>query len=303
MHILFLFLDGIGLGENNPAINPFAAAQMPIVTRLSNGQRWLRGIGKQHNARATFIPTDPRLGIAGRPQSGSSQAAILTGHNVPQIIGRHYGPKPNEAIRTLLQQDNIFKYLNEQGKRSALLDGYPPRLLNDIERGYTLPSSIQFAAIQGGHPLFTQDDVFAGRALTAEWTGTSWRDYLNIHDTPVYSPQQAGRKLVQISRHYDFAFHSHWMTDYVGHRGPFERGVELLEVFDGVMEGILDTWHDDEGLVIVTSDHGNMEHIGDRKHTENDVPTLIIGKDKDQFAQDLQELTDFVPRIKKYLFR
>ena len=34
MHILFLFLDGIGLGEDDPAINPFAIAQMPHLHAL-----------------------------------------------------------------------------------------------------------------------------------------------------------------------------------------------------------------------------------------------------------------------------
>lgn len=300
--ILFIFVDGIGLGDDNPAINPFAAAKMPTLTALTNGKRWLKGIGRQVSDRAIFIPTDPRLGVASRPQSGSSQAVILTGKNIPEIIGRHYGPKPDETTRNLLEEDNFFKRVNESGKRAALLDGYPPKLLADIERGYTLPSSIQYAAIHGGHSLFTLDDILAGRALTAEYTGHAWHKHLNLNDTPLYTPQEAGRKMVELARNYDFAFHSHWMTDYVGHRGPFGRAAELLAVIDGVVEGVLDEWDDDEGLVILTSDHGNMEHIGDRKHTENDVPTLIIGKGKETFADGFATLMDFVPRMQKYLF-
>jgi 2,3-bisphosphoglycerate-independent phosphoglycerate mutase len=300
--ILFIFVDGIGLGDDNPEINPFAVANLPTLTALTNGKKWIRGIGRQISERVIFIPTDPRLGVAGRPQSGTSQAAILTGKNVPQIIGRHYGPKPDEVTRNLLAQDNFFITVKERGKHAALLDAYPPKLLEDIERGYTLPSSIQYAAIHSGQSLFTIEDVIAGRALTAEYTGKAWREYLNLDDTPIYSPQDAGKKMVELARNYDFAFHSHWMTDYVGHRGPFERGVELLEILDGVIEGVLDTWDDDEGLVILTSDHGNLEHIGDRKHTENDVPTLVIGTGKEAFADGLSQLTDFVPRMEKYLF-
>jgi hypothetical protein len=33
MHILFLFLDGVGLGADAPAINPLASAAMPHVSR------------------------------------------------------------------------------------------------------------------------------------------------------------------------------------------------------------------------------------------------------------------------------
>src|SRR5881394_3334483 len=99
MHILLIFLDGIGLGDNNPDVNPFAVANTPTLLSLTNGKRWLRETGHQEATRSILVPTDPRLGVAGRPQSGTSQAAILTGRNIPQIIGEHYGPKPNEATR------------------------------------------------------------------------------------------------------------------------------------------------------------------------------------------------------------
>lgn len=302
MHILFLFVDGIGLGEDDPEINPFVVANTPTLLELTNGKRWIKGIGTQESERALFIPTDPRLGVAGRPQSGSSQAVILTGKNVPEMIGRHYGPKPNEPIRELLKEDNFYMQVKAQGKTAALIDAYPPGLLANIARGKTLPSSMQYAPIQAGQALFTVEDLMAGRAITAEYTGFSWRKHLNI-EAPLHTPQEAGELIVKLSRQYDFALHSHWMTDYVGHRGPFESGVELLEVIDGVLDGILNIWDDDEGIVILTSDHGNMEHIGDRKHTENDVPTLIIGNAKTHFKDNFAQLTDFVPRMSELLFK
>ncbi len=300
-HILFIFVDGIGLGDDDPSINPFAVAHMPALIGLTNGKRWLRDTGAQSSDRSMFIPTDPRLGVPGRPQSGSSQAAILTGRNVPELIGRHYGPKPDEKTRSILSEDNFFMQVKRHGKQAALISAYPPGLLAEIARGKTLPSSIQQAAIAAGQSLFTIEDVVAERAMTEEWTGYAWREHLKLDTTPVYTPQVAGRLMVEISRQYDFAFHSHWFTDYIGHRGTFARGVELLEIFDGVVQGILDTWEDSEGLVIITSDHGNMEHIGDRHHTENDVPTLIIGQGKEIFAEHFSRLTDFVPRMAHFL--
>ncbi len=303
MHILLLFLDGVGLGDDIPAVNPFAAAHLPVLTALANGRRWLRETGVQHSERAIFVPTDPRLGLPGKPQSATGQAAILTGLNVPQLIGEHYGPKPNAAIRDLLTRHSFFKQVRDRGLPAALLDAYPPRLHHDIARGKTLRSSIQQAAYAGGQELFGMDELLAGRALTPEWTGQSWHTYLKLTDTPLYTPQQAGRRLVEMSREYAFAMHSHWMTDHVGHRGPLERGIELLELFDGVMAGILETWDDDEGLVIVTSDHGNLEDVSSRAHTENDVPTLIIGSAKAVFADGLRSLSDLVPRMAALLFK
>lgn len=303
MHILLLFLDGVGLGDDNPAINPLAAAHTPTLRRLANGHRWLRDTGFQQSERAVFIPTDPRLGIPGRPQSATGQATILTGLNVPQLIGEHYGPKPNAPIREILAQDNFFKQVRNQGLPAALLDAYPARLHHDIARGKTLRSSIQQAAYEAGQELFGMDELKARRALTPEWTGQSWHTYLKLTDTPVYTPYEAGRLLVEMSREYTFAMHSHWMTDMVGHRGPLEQGIELLEMFDGVMAGILDTWDDDEGLVIVTSDHGNLEDVSSRSHTENNVPTLVIGSAKTTFADGLSDLSNLVPRMAALLWK
>lgn len=301
-HILTLFLDGIGLGADDPEVNPFALAYMPTARRLTNGKRWLRGTGRQCVDGAVFVPTDARLGVKGRPQSGTGQASLLTGLNAPQRIGRHYGPKPNLPTRQLIARHSYFKRLIERGKSARLLTAYPPGLLRDFARGKTLRSSIQQAAFESGLPHFTVDDVVGMRALTAEWTTNSWRRHLQINDLPEYSAREAGRILARLSRQYDFAFHSHWMTDRIGHRGPFDRGVALLQEFDAVLAGVLDEWDFAEGLVIVVSDHGNMEDLSTRHHTLNDVPTLIIGERAPAFADGYRSLTDFVPACDKLLF-
>jgi len=38
MRVLFIFMDGIGLGENNPETNPFARAKMPNLNKLLDGR-------------------------------------------------------------------------------------------------------------------------------------------------------------------------------------------------------------------------------------------------------------------------
>ncbi|MGB7341531.1 MAG: hypothetical protein WBC91_21720 [Phototrophicaceae bacterium] len=301
-HILFIFVDGIGIGNHNPDVNPFSVADMPTLTGLTDNQRWVTGIERYSTERTVFIPTDPRMGVEGRPQSGSSQATIVTGKNVPEMLGRHYGPLPNKPIRALLDDTNFFTTVRQQGDTAALISAYPPQRLAGINSGKRLPSSIQYAAIASGQRLWSTDEVMAGTAMTPEYTGQPWRDHLNISDIPTYDPFVAGQKMVEISRNYRFAFHSNWMTDYVGHRGTLEQAVSMLETFEGVMAGVLDAWDDDEGLVIFTSDHGNMEDMSHGKHTEQDVPTLIIGKGKDEFADNFSQLRDFVPRMTHFLY-
>jgi hypothetical protein len=297
-----IFLDGIGLGADDPSVNPFAIAHTPTLLQLANGHRWLASTGIQESDRSLFIPTDPRMGVAGRPQSGTGQAAILTGRNIPQLVGEHYGPKPNKATRDLIDEDNFFMQVQAHGQRAALLEAYPPRWHQGIDSGKRLRSSYQQAAHVAGLRIFNEDDLYAGRAFAVDWTGEGWRTQLGYSDSPVYEPQEAGRKLVEVSRDYEFGFFSHWCTDIIGPRGTMEEGVARLELFDAVRAGVLDTWQDDEGLVIISSDHGNMEAIGDRKHTENDVPTVVTGQQRNLFRQNFSTLADYVPHMAELLF-
>lgn len=303
MHILMVFLDGIGLGDNDPQTNPFAAANMPTLTALTNGRRWVRETGWQQSDRAIFIPTDANLGLPGRPQSASGQAAILTGLNVPEMIGEHYGPRPNAAIREILAADNLFKQVVAAGKTAALLEAYPPPFHAAVNSGKRLRSSYQLALHEAGLPLFDESHIYSGDALAVDWIGAGWRSELGYTDSPVYTPYDAGVRMVDLSRRYDFAFFSHWMTDVIGHRGALADGVAVLELFDGVMTGALDAWDDEEGLIVVTSDHGNMEDLSHGKHTDASVPTLVVGARKAAFADGLERLTDFAPRILAELTR
>jgi hypothetical protein len=302
MHIILNFLDGIGLGEDDPAINPFASMNTPTLHALSGGKRWLHNTGRIESERAIFIPTDARLGVEKlRPASGSGQATILTGRNIPQEIGEHYGPKPNQAIRDILDEDNLFITLKNSGRKAALINPFPPRFFQGINSGRRLPDSVQYSVRAAGIPLLTHEDYYRGQAVSPDWTGESWAHFLGYTDAPVYEPQEAGKLLAQLGRERDFTMFSTWFTDEIGHRGPIERGVQFMETTDAVFRGLLDDWTDEDGLIILTSDHGNMEVQGDRRHSINNVPTLAIGGGREAFSDGLSSLADITPGILRVL--
>lgn len=298
--VLFIFIDGVGIGESDPSINPFVVAEMPTLLRYTNGQRCVIGTGKQTTLDSTFQPIDPRMGVSGRPQSGTGHATIITGIPVPQRIGQHYGPKPNAETRALVDANNLFLDVVGAGKRTDLLTAYPPHLLHNIQRGKTLPSSFQQSAIRAGLTLHTIDDVRVGRAVSDDWTGARWKKHLKL-DLPVITPYESGQRLAMLAKDCDFAMMSHVVTDYIGHRGELSDGVQALEELDSVIAGVLSVWSLDTGLVIITSDHGNMERLGDRKHTENDVPLWAIGDGHEYFSQDIVTLADIAPAIRKIM--
>jgi len=298
MHVLFLFLDGIGLGEANPEINPFASASMPYLDSLLGGRKLVAGSAPHEGPRASLTALDPNLGVDGLPQSATGQAALLTGRNIPAEVGCHYGPKPDPAVAATLTDGGIFGRLQRAGYRSALLNAYPPRYFDGIDSGKRLYSSIPLAVTNAGLRLFTHEDLEAGRALSADFTGQAWHDFLGFTDTPILQPEAAGARLASLSRGFDFSFFEYWSTDYAGHKQDMEWAVRQLELFDRVLKGLLDDWDDSQGLVLLTSDHGNMEDLSVRRHTANPVPLLLIGSPEARaHFRSASDLTGLAPAI------
>lgn len=307
-NILFLFLDGIGLGAPDAATNPLVAAQLPVLRGLVGGQALTADTPRTETARALFIPTDACLGVAGPPQSATGQATIVTGRNVARLNGGHWGPKPNATVAALLRRENIFISLAQRGQSAALLNAYPQRYFDSINSGRRNYSAISLAVTSAGLPLFTTADLRAGRALSADFTGEGWPEaepplasaYPSGALLP-YSVHGAGRKLAEVAAGYDFAFFEFWLSDYVGHRGDLGEAVAMLEKLDAVLGGLLEAWDDEAGLIVITADHGNLEDLSHSHHTLNNVPTLLIGRGRQAFGEGLTDLTHFAPAILRHL--
>ena len=303
MHLLFIFLDGIGLGQNDSETNPFARAKMPNLNRLLEGRSLLKEAAPFHGEYASLLAVDPAVGVRGLPQSATGQAILLTGINIPAELGYHYGPKPNPEVAAYLKEATLFSRFVKEGKKAALLNAYPPRYFDGIDSGKRLYSSIPLAVINAGLPLFRHDDLFAGHALSADFTGEGWRTMLGFRDAPLMDAAQAGRKLATLAKEYDFSLFEYWASDYAGHKQQMENAISLMETFDGVLGGLTEAW--DDGLILVTSDHGNMDDLSTRKHTDADVPALVIGDKtaRDEFTHDMTDLTHIAPAIWKTVMR
>ncbi|GMR10389.1 MAG: metalloenzyme [Anaerolineae bacterium] len=302
--MLFLFLDGVGLGPDDPERNPFSAADMPYLLELLEGRRLVEGSAPFEGQRATLLAVDARLGVEGAPQSATGQAALLTGENVPSQVGEHYGPKPNPAVAEIVRRDNLFKQVLDRGGSAALLNGYPPRYFEAIERGVRLYSSIPLAATSAGLELMTVEDMQDGRAFSADFTGVGWSKQPDFPSVPTYDPAQAGRQLARAAEAYDMAWFDFWPSDFAGHRGEMSDAVALLEKLDAVLGGLVAAWEGRSDLIVVSSDHGNLEDLSRRGHTLNPVPAMLIGplEMRRNLASGLEDLASFAPAILETLF-
>jgi 2,3-bisphosphoglycerate-independent phosphoglycerate mutase len=300
-YVHLLFLDGVGLGAADPESNPFATAILPHLSSLFGPEWFLDDQAAIIGERASLVPTDANLGIPGRPQSATGQAAILTGRNVPALIGEHYGPKPNQPVRDVIKEGSLFQEIVTAGGRAALITPYPQGFFDAIDSGKRLLSSVPFAAVQAGLPLMTADDLRNGRSVSPDFTAQGWHSHLGYTDMPLLTLAEAGERIAHIARSYNFSFFEHWPTDMRGHRGSLAEAAAHLEEIDAVIGGLLTAWDETRGLLIITSDHGNIENKSHRKHTRNRVPTILIGKNHAQLASQIHDLTDIAPVVRQLL--
>ncbi len=302
MKTLFLFLDGIGLGADNPETNPFVRANMPRLESLLGGKKLTDSTAPYENEHLSLLAVDPNLGVKGLPQSATGQAVLLTGINIPAELGYHYGPKPNPEVAQYLDGGTLFSKTVKAGKKTALLNAYPPRYFDGIDSGKRLYSSIPLALTNAGIPLFTDKDYYEGNALSADFTGEGWHEFLGFPDAPIYEAEKAGKKLGELASQYDFSFFEYWASDYAGHKQDMPWAIRQLETFDSVLKGLLEAWQAEEGLIVLTSDHGNMEDLSTRKHTAAQVPLIIFGNSnaRHDFA-GITQLSEIAPAISKYL--
>ena len=292
--VLILFLDGIGLGDDTEA-NPFMRHKLPFVDSLLGGRRIWRGNAGYSNAQATLLGLDATLGISGLPQSGTGQTAILTGLNAPQSLGRHYGPYPNDRLKSMLADHSLFTRLLARNHGVAYAGAYPEQFHKRLERKTERISANTRAAVSAGLKLRGLDELAAGRAVSGLLTNQHWRNW--GHDLPLLTPSQAGANLVRLTEDHALTYFEFWYTDVVGHKQDMAQAEELLTLLDGFIAGITHAIDPTSTLFLIISDHGNLEDLSTKQHTTNPALALAIGADHHLTGQRLHTTMDIAPLV------
>jgi 2,3-bisphosphoglycerate-independent phosphoglycerate mutase len=290
--ILFLFLDGVGLGANVDT-NPFALAKTPLLESLL-GSKLTNGLEPFAKDNLVFKQLDATLGFTGLPQSATGQTTLLTGKNGAEIMQGHYGPYPGPTLKKELDEGTLFSEVMALGRRATLTNLYPPGYFRAIEtkqQKYNVPV---YAAKQAGLELLRINDYREGKAISVDMTG----EYLHNHDATLGSVSsfEMGKRLAAIAGQNDFTFFDLWLTDQAGHRWSLEECIRLVETLDSFIRGVVENLAD--VTLIITSDHGNLENKLVKTHTLAKVPLIVVGKHAADFAS-AESLLDVAPMIRK----
>ncbi len=299
-HVLMLFLDGVGIGRDDPGINPFFAAPLPFIRRLLGGAMPRLGDASLDKPGVSVAAIDATLGIPGLPQSGTGQVALLTGANAPRTIGKHFGPFPYSTLKPLLRHENIFSRLDGLGRKGFYANAFPEIYFEHMRSRKGRMTAIPLAWTMSGRSLNDGAALAAGEALSADITNARWRS-MGYPDMPVIGGSEAGRRLCSMTEKYDFVLYEFYLTDHAGHNRSMEEAVRVLGMLDDLIGGILASLDPESTLLVITSDHGNLEDLTTKSHTLNPVPLIAAGDASREFASGIKSLTDVAPAVVKVL--
>src|SRR5712692_4882 len=274
--VLMLFLDGVGIGRADKKINPFFAAELTELRGLFEGELPQLSRRTIHSPSASVVPLNATLGVPGLPQSGTGQTALFTGINAAKFIGKHYGPYPYSSLRPVISEQNIFRKLSRLGRKVFYANAYPQRYFDHLTNHKSRITVTVMAWLESGFSLNDYSKLQQEKALAADITNERWVK-LGFGDVPVISPTQAGRRLVSMLEDFDFVLYEYFYTDHAGHSQSMENAVAVLQMVDGFLGGILAALDPKKDLLIVTSDHGNIEDLSRKSHTRNPVPLITVG--------------------------
>lgn len=294
--VLFIFVDGVGVGRPG-AQNPFDGAPVSILA----GCACHASGGDERVARASL---DATLGYEGLPQSATGQAVLFTGEDAIGVAGGHRSGYPSRAVADLVTRRSILRRAREAGLRAGFLNAFEPeraRRIARIARGeeaaprHRAPSASSLAALAGDGELRTFDDARRGTAATFDLTGEVLRTFgLGAPDVTL---EDAARAVARGAAELDLCLFEMFLTDKAGHTQDMTWARHEIVRTERFLATLFEAVDPEEQLVVVSSDHGNLEDLGTRSHTRARVPLLAFGAGAPAFVERAESLLDVAPRL------
>ena len=243
---------------------------------------------------------DCTLGIPGLPQSATGQTALYTGLNAAKILGKHLSGFPNQKLRDILTEHSILQKGIKAGKKAAFINAYRQLFFElgpeALIRFLSVTSIMNWKA---GLKFFDMEDLQAERCIYHDFTN---RELLKKgFKVPEFSPEKAGQILAHASHNYDFLLYEYFKTDRAGHKQDLSKAADLLIQLEQFILTVLKQIDLKETLLIVTSDHGNIEDISVKTHTKNPVPLMVWGKRKQEMLDGVESILGVTSSILKML--
>jgi 2,3-bisphosphoglycerate-independent phosphoglycerate mutase len=281
---LLLFIDGIGIGRNDPQENPFA---VPAIERLSPLA------GRAPADGASLRTLDATLGVPGLPQSATGQTTLFTGVNAARAIGAHHPGLPGPTLQAILREHSLFAKLVASGARPTFANAFTRRHLDARRPRFGATTHMVMAS---GVPLRLLEGHDAGdEALSHDYTGR-WMTQRG-YPMPERTASEAAGVLARLLAGHDLVLFEYFLTDLAGHRGTreerFDQALRVEALVDAALKVVDLSLH----RVVVVSDHGNLEEAGHDSHTLNPAPLLAWGNGAERLVDAVDSMEALTPAL------
>ncbi len=289
-----IFIDGVGIGKNNPDINPFIKYNFKSFKNVFGAIPTLENQYLSNEEKYLF-PVDACMGIENLPQSGTGQTSIFTGTNAAKLAGQHFGPYPHSKTLDTLKSKNIFQAFLDRKLKTTFANAYPKIFFDYVNSGRRRLSATSLSCLYSGVRLKSSTDLRRGKALSAEIDNKRWVEMLK-YNLPVIKPQTAAKRLFRLAKENHFTLFEYFFTDHIGHRRYPELFDYVMNTLDEFLFYILNNLPEDISLVIC-SDHGNLEDTSVKSHTRNPALGITAGKNAEELSQKIKYLYNIKPTI------
>ena len=302
MNLIFVFIDGVGLGSGQPS-NPFACTRTPGLNSILEGMPLYASSTGYSGPHASLLGLDCSLGVEGFPQSATGQASLFTGENAAALLGSHMNGFPDERLRELLAAKGLFRRLKESGYKASFVNAYRPEFFEMLQEGlpgnyYSCSTLITY---YGGLQFKDLDCLRRGKAVYMDITNELL--YIQGYDVTMIDPETGADNLVKLSNGFHFCMFEYFLSDLVGHSASMADAQDEVIKLDRFIGRLYEKVNFEDTFIIITSDHGNMEDLTTKEHTLNQVPALLIGgrEVRSSIETGLKDITDLLPAIFKVL--
>jgi hypothetical protein len=212
----------------------------------------------------------------------------------------HLSGFATRSLIAILSQESIFVKALQRGKTAAFANAYGREF-------FLLPSKIRSritsvttaATLTAGLPFLFAEDILSGRSLYHDFTNAALNK--RGYEFPLFSPDFAGKQLALLSQEYDFCLYEYFLTDRAGHFGDLQLAITEVKKIETFLISVLEHTDLQSTVVLLCSDHGNLEDMSVAVHTMNPVPTIIWGNIPQELTTSIRSLTDITPFILRCL--
>ena len=130
------------------------------------------------------------------------------------------------------------------------------------------------------------------RALYHEYSNKTLID--KGFDVPYNTPEQAASVIADMSQDCDLLLYEYFLTDYAGHAQDMPQAIAEIHKLEKLIYALLALLNLEDTILMVISDHGNVEDLRTKSHTHNPAFMALWGLNRNYTFDTVLDIYPFL---------